>query len=256
VEHADALLFAARRLLAQLCGWLAGRQAAVRLLHWSAEHDRDRRGRAPTRFELRLSDPTRDLDRLCAALRERLAAVRLPAPAHTLRLECPQVASLASASGSLFPASRSDSENLARLVERLQARLGREQVQRLLLAADHRPEAAYRIDVVDDLAALRSRTAAKTQRSAPAAAESLRVPRPLWLLHEPIALAERDQRPWWRGPLRLLTPPERIESGWWDDRLVQRDYFIAENDQAEWFWIYRVRHAGAGSGWYLQGFFG
>ena len=35
--------------------------------------------------------------------------------------------------------------------------------------------------------------------------------------------------------------PERIEGGWWDATLVQRDYFIAEDDQAKWLWIYRTR---------------
>jgi protein ImuB len=98
------------------------------------------------------------------------------------------------------------------------------------------------------------------------------LPRPLWLLHKPIALRERNQRPWWRGPLKLLSSPERIEGGWWDCNLVQRDYFIAEDDHAQWFWIYRTRGSGndtgaahdgnggngadADTGWYLQGIFG
>src|SRR5690606_23720999 len=89
-------------------------------------------------------------------------------------------------------------------------------------------------------------------------------PRPLWLLHRPIALRERNQRPWWHGPLRLLSGPERIEGGWWDCNLVQRDYFIAEDEHAQWFWIYRTRgNAQANTGsrdaeatWYLQGIFG
>jgi protein ImuB len=67
----------------------------------------------------------------------------------------------------------------------------------------------------------------------------------------------------------LLSGPERIEGGWWDCNLVQRDYFIAEDDHAQWFWIYRTRgnHLAAAGGqkgsqrdldasWYLQGIFG
>jgi protein ImuB len=100
----------------------------------------------------------------------------------------------------------------------------------------------------------------------PACAHPAPTPRPLWLLHQPIALRERNQRPWWHGPLRLLSGPERIEGGWWDCHLVQRDYFIAEDEHAQWFWIYRTRgnqaapQAGSSrdvdASWYLQGIFG
>jgi len=83
------------------------------------------------------------------------------------------------------------------------------------------------------------------------------LPRPLWLLDRPIALAERNNRPWWHSPLRLLAGPERIEGGWWDDALMQRDYFIAEDDAHALYWIYRERSANDGRrGWFVQGRFG
>jgi protein ImuB len=59
--------------------------------------------------------------------------------------------------------------------------------------------------------------------------------------------------------LKLIAGPERIEAGWWDDALVARDYFIAENDLGQLLWIY-CEHNAAGAGknqsWYLQGLFG
>src|SRR4029079_9382284 len=65
--------------------------------------------------------------------------------------------------------------------------------------------------------------------------------RPIWLqLPEP--LAERDARPLLEGrALALLSGPERIESGWWDDDLAERDYFIAEASDGALVWIYRAR---------------
>jgi protein ImuB len=58
--------------------------------------------------------------------------------------------------------------------------------------------------------------------------------------------------------LTLLIGPERIESGWWDDALAIRDYFIAQNDGHMLLWIFRLRTNSevAGSGWFLHGFFG
>jgi protein ImuB len=71
-------------------------------------------------------------------------------------------------------------------------------------------------------------------------------------------LAERQGRPWSAGPLALLAGPERIESGWWDGALVQRDYFIAADDNGRMFWIYRQRlpDLDGRQGWFVHGRFG
>jgi protein ImuB len=46
---------------------------------------------------------------------------------------------------------------------------------------------------------------------------------------------------------------ERIESGWWDDDNVRRDYFIARSPQGARLWIYR--ELGSGRRWFLHGVF-
>ncbi|MFO1300711.1 MAG: DNA polymerase Y family protein [Burkholderiaceae bacterium] len=144
-------------------------------------------------------------------------------------------------------------ENLARLIERLQARLGPRQVQRLALVADHRPEVAYRVEAVE--APLANVPATDPL---PAGAPVANLPRPLWLLRDPIAISERNNRPWWHSALTLLAGPERIEGGWWDASLVQRDYFIAEDEGHVLYWIYRERLAPADArrGWFVHGRFG
>lgn len=248
VDDAQALLFAARRLVAQLAGWLAARHAAVRSLEFVAEHD----DLPPTPIALRFADGTRDADRITALLREKLAVTQLPAAAHTLGLHCDEVSAQAGSSAQLFPVPESAREGLGRLIERLQARLGREQVRRLLLAEDHRPEAAYRFETVD------AAQVVPAAASPPAAAGAGALPRPLWLLRSPVALGERNNRPYWNGPLTLLAGPERIESGWWDGALVQRDYFVASDTADMLLWIYRERvpDADAGPGWFIHGRFG
>jgi protein ImuB len=76
------------------------------------------------------------------------------------------------------------------------------------------------------------------------------------LLSPPVALQERQHRPYWNGALALLAGPERIETGWWDDQLVERDYFIAQTEQSAWVWIFRSRPTQGESGWFLHGVFG
>jgi protein ImuB len=240
VDGAEALLFAARRLIVQMSGWLAGRCAATRALVFSLIHE----DRAPTVLPLRLAGASHDDARFTAVLREVLGKLRLAAPVYELRLRCDEVIAAAPHAGELFPASGAGQESLAQLIERLQARLGRERVVRLRPHADHRPELAFRADAVDMPA-----TRAQPMLPVPA--------RPLWLLPTPVALAERDHAPFWETPLTLVAGPERIESGWWDGRWVERDYFVARDAGGALLWIFRLRAPDPvlRQGWYLHGRF-
>ena len=252
VDNAQALLFGARRLVVLLCGWLAARHAATRSVELLAAHDDG----AATRIDIQTADATRDPDRLAILLREKLAIIRLRAPVHTLQIGCDQVSAMPPVNTTLFALPANARESLGRLVERLQARLGRDRVLRLLPAADHRPEHAYRL-VSASVDALLAESPATAQSCSPEPSWGS-LPRPLWMLDKPQALTERNDRPWWHGPLALLAGPERIETGWWDNHLVQRDYFIASDETDMLLWIYRERlpDAGTRAGWFLQGRFG
>jgi protein ImuB len=250
IESAPALLFAARGPVAQLALWLEALCKAARGFEFVIEHDDDL---PETSLALGLAEPSWQTERLLTLLRERLAVTRLPAPARGLRLHCHDIDDAAPPSGSLFPDPAAAIENLAPLVERLQARLGRRQVQHLRSRPDHRPEAAWQACEAD-VALLRRAPRGQAQQPRQVAT----LPRPLWLLESPLALNERNGRPFWHGPLALLAGPERIESGWWDALSVQRDYFVAEDPSHRLLWIYRERPSAtdARQGWFLHGRFG
>ena len=89
---------------------------------------------------------------------------------------------------------------------------------------------------------------------------------PPWLLPIALRLAVVREAPQYMGPLRLLTRPQRIETGWWDPSgpgLALRDYFIARSEQAGLVWIYRERPSsladseatGSQPRWFLQGLY-
>ena len=260
VTDSTALLFGARRLLGQLAGWLNAGRLGTRRLTFTAEHDH----RPPTPIEVRLATPSRDPDRLCALLRERLGRIQLAEAAHTLGLTCNDAAPMGDTNVDLFASTPPEHESLGRLIERLHARLGPGGLWRVSPYPDHRPEAAYRIEWVEDLTRLTTAATSKTTRVVPDGMPPTRppgLPRPLWLLHAPVALTERNTRPFWHGPLALVAGPERIETGWWDGNLVERDYFVAENEEHILVWIFRSRtgrsNQGSGPGtWYLHGLFG
>jgi protein ImuB len=191
------------------------------------------------------------------------------APTLELRITCADIVHRAPPNKELFATTQSEREGLTRLIERLQARLGCEQVQRLHLVEDHRPElatGASPADAAQGGAMAGVMTGVMTSRRQPASpkppAHELRRPqRPVWLLHQPQSLPEQHLRPLLDGrPLQLLCGPERIEAGWWDAALAERDYFIAQTDNGALVWIYRARLPMSVSqqaqGWFLQGRFG
>ena len=75
----------------------------------------------------------------------------------------------------------------------------------------------------------------------------------MWLLAEP-QLLDGGEQPCFEGVLELEQGPERIESGWWDGRDVQRDYYVARNPAGVRLWVFRDRQPPAR--WFLHGVFG
>ncbi|OWY30707.1 Y-family DNA polymerase [Herbaspirillum robiniae] len=252
IDHTDILVTYAQRLLAQLAGWLAARQLAVKQLRLLLEHERGRQAVPPTELVLALSVPAWQEEHLHALIKEKLSRSSLPAPAIAMSLAAGALEAMEPASELLFPEPGGSAEDHHRLIELLVARLGPEQVLQAAPRADHRPEVANRwCGVMQDAGAL----------SAPLPADAGRLPpRPLWLLDEPVPLRLQRHKPWYRTPLEFASPPERIEAGWWEGRPVTRDYFTVHDAHHVYYWIFRQWTGGEQPDqepqWFLHGLFG
>lgn len=251
VETAPALLFGARRLLLQMCGWLASRHCGTTAfaLRWKHDAMRPRDAGDGGELVVRTGAPMRNLEHLCRLLAENLAKVQLLAPAGDLELEALDVHALQEQSASLLPDAGQDGESLSLVLERIAARLGPECVLRPVLREDHRLEWMQQ------------------WQPAPAALPKkrprrVRFPQPTSLLPKPLRLAVRRDKPVYQGPLHMLVGPHRVEGGWWDrvteadgqhTRVVVRDYWVALSELAGTLLIYQERLAGDKTEWYLQG---
>lgn len=251
-DSTEQVLQGAAVLLARLVAWARARHARVQRfeLHMLHEPRHRRDGPSHTVLEVALAQASRDAAHLQLLLRERLGRATLAAPTLELRLCCADVVLGTPPNGELFPTQRSQQEGMLRLIERLQARLGRDQVLQLQPVADHRPERATVLRPWEASAAGRTSVSVSSGCMPPA-----------WLLPEPQALTERDDGPVLEGQvLLLISGPERIEAGWWDGAGVARDYYIAMRPSGALVWVFRGRLAlPAGSrhsGWFLQGRFG
>jgi len=270
-DRAEQVLHGAAVLLARLVAWARARQARVAAFVLALRHEVRHRGGeatpAETTLRIDLAEPSADAAHLQLLLRERLARLRLAAPTLELRLECSDSVVATTASGELFPDHRSAHTGLVRLVEQLRARLGDEQVRQLQPVADHRPErACTSVAVSARSLAMPATTVAPSDAVAAVATEvagfasAWPQTRPVWLLPEPLPLAERGVMPLLDGrALLLLSGPERIETGWWDGGLVVRDYFVAQAADGSLVWVFRQRLPGSAELsqpiWFLQGRF-
>ncbi|MEA3275458.1 MAG: DNA polymerase Y family protein [Pseudomonadota bacterium] len=234
VPESGALVFACRRLIDELAGFLLSRQGGVQRLEWRFHHEEEE----DTRLTLGAARPERDPSRWLDLLRERLDRLQLPAPVRALSLDVRDLQPLPPATLQLFPELERPRTPDARLLDRLRARLGQDAVRGLALVADHRPERAWCWCSPGEVGSGGGR----------------RRDRPLWLLLEPVPLQTRNRRPWWDGELDLGMERERIETGWWDGHEVARDYFVATTLKGERLWIFRELKGRRG--WYLHGLFG
>ena len=222
VVHAEALLFGARRLLVQLAGLLAARQAGVRAFSLALTH----LDGSTSEVKVQLASAARDAERFSQLLREKLATLRLRQPVEAIAITAQDFTQLEARSGALFGDRAAEAEDWAQLLERLQARLGRDAVHGISVYPDHRPEYAWR-------------------RVEPGEWDAHDFvppgPRPAWLLEKAIPVEE--------SLLGLAAGPERIACGWWDGDEARRDYFVAELGPSL-AWVYREDGQ-----WYVHGFF-
>lgn len=281
----EPLLFALRRLINELAAVLHARDGGVQQFRLVLMHE----DVPATSVRVGLLRPERDPARLLELARARFERVELPAAISGLAIVANELPAFRPTERDLFAQAQHEATEWPLLQERLRARLGDDAVRMPVERADHRPERAT--DMVEAPAGVVtttrvSRTSRRNpghtppvdtttaddttsparnrdtpaSRAMPTALSShitandsasfsgspqQNAPRPIWLLPRPIPL---------RGtPARILSGPERVETGWWDGGDVRRDYYIVETDQGQRAWAYCA--AGHRDGWMLHGWF-
>ena len=233
VKSTEALLFPLRRLLCEFAGYLRARDTGVQHFVLKLSHrPAPATTSAITITEIRigLSSPERNAERFFALVREQLEHTNLPGPIVGVGLSATEFAMPTALQPDLLNGALQQTEELSHTIDRLAARLGNDNVRRLRSLPEHRPETSW--------------TYEDAQRNSTQRARDPQFPeRPLWLLPEPRLLESSAMPP-------ITCPPERIESGWWDDGDVQRDYYVVRMSNGPDLWVFRdLRN----SQWYLHG---
>ncbi len=223
-EHTQGLIFPLKRLVQELCGVLRARDRGIQVLQVRLQLDK-----GTETIRLTLHQATRSEPHLMLLLRERLERLQLLRPVCHIRLQVLHFLPCVAIQTSLLKeADGRSTEADSNVIERLQARLGTESVKGIKGLQDHRPEHSWSLRELDE----------------PAAYTTL-PGRPAWLLPEPQRCRIDNYR--------ILTGPERIETGWWDGRDCRRDYFVVRDPNGSTMWAFHEYKPNPG--WYLHGLF-
>ena len=223
-EHTQGLIFPLKRLVQELCGVLRARDRGIQVLQLRLQLDE-----GTETIRLNLCQATRSESHLMLLLRERLERLQLPCPVRHIRLQALHFLPYTVVQTDLLnEAGKPSPESDIYVIERLQARLGKESVKGITGRQDHRPEHSWSLREPDEPAACTTRPG-----------------RPAWLLPEPQRCRIDNYR--------ILTGPERIESGWWDGRDCRRDYFVVRDSNGGTLWAFHEYKPHPG--WYLHGLF-
>jgi len=262
-EQSDSalLLNACQELFVRLERFLLTRQMAVQRVLFSFFHLQ-----APaTHLTLGCVQADRAVQHWFDLLKIKFDRLGLPAPVIAIQLRAGRTQGFSAETDTLpfnEQAKRQNKLSITHLAERLSARIGDESVHGITMVAEHRPQYAWRRqDVCGDVVHCAnvsghgaghepSRLLDESQRN-----NSLKLRRPLWMLREPKLLATEEGLPVCGGTLQLLDGPERLETGWWDDDGIARDYFVARNSKGVHLWVYRNRNRESHP-WFLHGIFG
>lgn len=157
-----------------------------------------------------------------------LESIAFSSPVYALSVECAHYETANIANDDMF-SKKSTHVAALTLLSRLQSKLGKHSVHKLQFVPDFRPEAlSHRHDI--------------TRKSPSSNAKSIFADRPGLLLKQPQALQMQVQ---------VIQGPERIQTGWWDDQAINRDYYIGQSQDGQQVWIFKTPT----KEWYLHGYF-
>ena len=238
----ELLLATCRELLESHEQFLLVRQLGTQGINFSFFHLK-----APaTKLSLGCTQADRSAKRWSDLLTIRFERLSLPEPVIAVRLQGGPTQSLQTGSGHLPFSGRPQTtqrHSMTQLAERLAARVGAQSVNGVTSLAEHRPQYAW---------CSRNLLSTKVSDALSFVRRGLR--RPLWMLPEPALLLAEQGHPLHLGRLTLVDGPERLETGWWDDNGIARDYYTAVNPRGMRLWVFRDRNTAAA--WYLHGIFG
>ncbi len=224
-------------LLQQLTAFLVRHQYQVQHLQWRLYSIRHDCHKLDIHLERMFADATLAAD----ITRIHLEQQGLPFEVDRLELQCVNLQPLQINSQPLWEEpTHKNREALARLSARLQGRMGDDAFFKVSCADGILPEACMQKIPVQESACSQLPEGVSNKH------------RPMWLIEPPEKIHMHNGQLNWQGVLEIISEPERIQTGWWQQACA-RDYYVARRDDQQLLWLYQDLHQ---QSWYVHGVFG
>lgn len=269
VSSKKVLRLPMRRLAVELEAWLTARQLGARALRWFFKPLASDSACHSTALPVRFAQPRMRANILLEISALALDRIDLQAEVMSLSLVADIVEPIAQTGsthrdllGEGAQAGHSACQAPMDFVDRVTARLNGESVRALRRVDDHRPECATALGPAT-LPETTQPPSAEPLGSHSASHSACPFLRPMWLLESPHPVNPERYR--------ILSGPERIETGWWESpegsalstashsacHSARRDYFVAMNPDGARCWLFRPRTLDSNEAeqWYLHGYF-
>ncbi|GBQ24159.1 nucleotidyltransferase [Gluconacetobacter sacchari DSM 12717] len=266
IGTADAIGTVIDTLTPEICAALSQRGLGARLLDLHCHRVDD----TVQIVRVGLAAPVHDTGHIARLLHERIETIEPGFGIEAMRLFVTQAERVVAGGSDAALLSRADcgpiDPDLACLVDRLRNRVGPDKVLWLEPRHAHWPEQAQRVRRVGE-----GKRGAYGKEAGDLLSHE-RPPRPVRLFSPPAPVAVTSLLPdgapmqfVWQGMARRIRAadgPERLHGDWWDDDGrpgACRDYWIAEDELGERFWLFRrgdgIHDWSGDRAWFLHGLF-
>ena len=249
VELMQGIVFPLGRMLKEMAGYLQLRQLAIQQLKLSLIYRDSERSQLDITIQYPFSEHRSD--RLLSLCRMQLERVTLYQPVVEMVIYVEKFVPIAVSHDSWFGQQKEQqgqrSEKALQLMAQLQARLGKTKVKGLQASYAHLPEDSWIATDLSETAKGQSiagkRQQAVSETTPGSSALCAGACRPSWLLTMPELIAVEQ--------IELLKGPERLQTLWWQEPQICRDYYVASHYQGGLCWVFRE-----GNRFFLHGWFG
>lgn len=160
----------------------------------------------------------------------KLEAIKFESPVYALTLSCEKYEVAEIANDDMFSQKSTHLAALT-LLSRLQSKLGKQGIKQISFVGDFRPEHNSKLSNINTSRLKNDYSHCSIFADRPGLL--LPIPEPLQL------------------QVQVIKGPERIQTGWWDDHPINRDYYIGQSEGGQQVWIFKTPT----QEWFLHGYF-
>ncbi|QQX78430.1 DNA polymerase Y family protein [Shewanella sp. KX20019] len=248
VELMQGIVFPLGRMLKEMASYLKQRQLAIQQLKLTLIYRDCERSQLDIIIQYPFAEHRSD--NLLSLCRMQLERITLYQPVVEMVIYVDKFVPMAIANDNWFgqqTAQGQRPEKVLRLMALLQARLGSDKVKGLQATSAHLPEESWQATVLSVTGHEHRPVINSLQQlydvGHQATGLSVGACRPSWLLTTPEMISIET--------VELLKGPERLQTLWWQEPQICRDYYIASHHQGGLCWVFKD-----GRDFFLHGWFG